>query len=152
MKYLFIVLLYSFALPCLTQTPCPVTATAHANGTIIIHNPNQALTVYQECVDQTNNSFINRIMHVGCSNLASAPEYVLMITDVGKIYHFQLPYQNVAYFQQWCGHMNLSDWYHQIKHDPTWRHMSYQINCSKVLSTGVTCSRLSEQSYCWQHR
>lgn len=132
----------------IAQTPCPVTATVNPNGTINLNAPN--ITVVSQCHDHLNVCFIATLYLVECTNIAE--QYVLMVSDVGKVYHFNLPYQSSSYFGQWCGQTNFATWYQAIKHDPEWRHDSYKIPCTKTLSTGVSCSRQSELSLCWQHR
>jgi len=129
-------------------TPCPVTAIVNPNGTITLQAP--GLTVLNECYDAANTSFVNTLYHVKCTNIVK--EYVLMVSDAGRVYHFDLPYQNSSYFGQWCGQSNHAVWYHQIKYDPNWRHDGYMSQCQHVRSTGRLCSRLSELDKCWQHR
>lgn len=144
MKSFLIALLFTSAL----CAQCPVTATVNPNGTITLNST--GITILNECHDYLNNCFVNTLYHVKCNSIAL--EYVLMATDQGKVYHFQLPYQNSSYFAQWCGQTNFAQWYQQIKYDPNWQHPLYNIRCTTTLSNGHQCSRFSELDYCWQHR
>ena len=131
-------------------SPCPVTAIVNPNGTITLNTPS-SLTILNQCHDVNNTSFISNLYHVSCSGVAD--EYVLMVTDVGRVYHFQLPYQNSSYYGQWCGQMDWNSWYQaNVKYVPHWQHPLYNIQCAHIRSNGDQCSRLSEQSFCWQHR
>lgn len=142
-------LLYNPLFGQVLPSTCPVSATANANGTVTLNAPN--LTILNECHDALNTSFIASLYHVKCTGVAD--EYVIMTSDEGKVYHFQLPYQNPSYYGQWCGQTNLADWYQgQVKYVSYWQHPSYNIQCTTVLSNGDQCSRFSELSNCWQHR
>lgn len=133
----------------LTNSACPTTAIVNPNGTIALQAPN--LTILNECHDVLNESFIGALYHCKCSGVIG--EFVVMVTDQGKTYPFNLPYQNSSYYSQWCGSLDWNSYYQQnVKWKPNWQNPTYNIRCNFIRGNGHNCERFSEQDYCWQHR
>lgn len=129
---------------------CSATATVNPNGTITLHPPS-SMSVIAECIEYLDSSFVYSVTHVQC-DVPTTQQLVLMTTDDGKVYGFNLPNGDPWYFNQWCQAWNYASFYQSIKYEPIWQQVHYNIPCDQVLSTGVLCSRLSELSFCWQHR
>lgn len=140
--------LFVFCHSLYSQSPCPASAVVDRYGNITVAG--QGIVVLNECFEVQNNSFISSLHHVRCKSYSK--EYILMMTDLGRVYHFQLPFQNTSYFSSWCGSPEWDVYYQQIKNLPYWRHEQYQVPCGFVRSNGDKCSRQSERSLCWQHR